>query len=104
MDMNEPRTIICGTHGEVGYGLVCCHLFAQSQQSDAIPQTFYMGNPEDTDSEGTENTCIWCSECDEVLQLEGDWNDVSESFANPNIVCEFCLSRIMDNNVRGSDL
>jgi hypothetical protein len=104
MNIDERRTIICGTHGEVDYGLVCCHLFARSQQPDGTPLTFYVGESEDTDSEGTDSTCIWCSECDKVLQLEGDWNDASEAFANPSVVCEFCLTKIMESNVRGSDL
>lgn len=104
MDSHERRTIHCSTHGEVGYGLVCCHLFAWSLQSNAPPLIFYIGDSDDSDAEATENACIWCSQCDDVLQLEGDWNDASEAFANPSIVCTFCLARIMENNICGSDL
>jgi len=91
----------CGTHGTLGYGLVCQHLSARLQQPDAEPLTYYVGESDPDDPERTNKTCIWCAQCDAVLAREGDWTDAATDFADPQIACDACLAEVTARNMRG---
>ena len=91
----------CGTHGTLGYGLVCQHLSAHLKQPDAEPVTYYLGESDPDDPERTDKTCIWCAQCDAVLAREGDWTDAATDFADPQIACDACLAEVTARNMRG---
>ncbi len=40
----------------------------------------------------------WCQKCDDVLEQTGTWNDLSEKFASPIVICEGCFETIRERN------
>jgi len=44
----------------------------------------------------------WCCARDEVLMREGAWNDISEAFARPKLICEFCFAAAKQKHGGGS--
>ena len=92
--MSETDKVVdCRHHGLQGPAYVCQHLDLE------IPRGFVEGfDPDDVESELHQ---AWCRECDVVLMAEGDWNDVSEGFAKPRLICRACYLQIKRLN-RGS--
>lgn len=90
--MNEPDegTVECPEHGTQGPAYVCRHLNLET------PVGFVEGY--DPDDPGGQLYQAWCHACDEVLMREGDWNDASEAFAQPGLVCRACYREMRDLN------
>jgi hypothetical protein len=42
----------------------------------------------------------WCARCEEVRAAEGDWNERSEAWADPTVVCHQCYDAIRARNAR----
>jgi hypothetical protein len=40
----------------------------------------------------------WCSECENIRLIEGEWNDKSELFAGVMVICEGCFNEIRIRN------
>lgn len=86
-DLNEQIT--CERHGESHATFVCGHLpgslgagfFVAEESADPRPDA-------------------WCQRCDEVVASRGDWDDVSEAFADVTVVCAGCYDEIRKDNTR----
>ena len=89
----------CHCHGESDYGLVCIHL--DEQKDDASPLKYYWGESEPTDASRSEVENVWCEACDEILISENEWNEVSEGYADIQVVCLACLAEIKSRNIQG---
>lgn len=88
--MSSIRVVECETHGPQSAAFVCRHL------NLTVPVGFVEGfDPDDPD---TPSYHAWCSACDEVLMAEGEWNDRSEEFAAPRLVCRACYEQMRDFN------
>jgi hypothetical protein len=88
------RVISCGTHGEVLPAFVCCHLVQESDRPLGFVEPDVDPNDVDDDLQA------WCGACDLMLQREGEWNDVSEGYANIRLVCEFCFAKLRETHHR----
>ncbi|GAA5218506.1 DUF6882 domain-containing protein [Corallincola platygyrae] len=87
---DEQNKMECSTHGKNSTTFICHHL------SEGENLGFHMGfDPDDPDALYPD---AWCDKCDEVLEKEGEWNDVSEAFANIKMVCSGCYQEIRERN------
>jgi hypothetical protein len=93
--MKDPRgpRVECPEHGDQGPAFVCRHLNLRE------PVGFVEGYDPDDPDEGLFQA--WCSACDEILVQEGEWNDRSEAFAGPRLVCRACYREMKALNRRG---
>ena len=83
-------TVECPQHGTQGSAFICRHLNLETRVG------FVEGyDPDDT---GGQLYQAWCHECDEVLMREGDWNERSEAFARPRLVCRACYRQMRELN------
>lgn len=84
--------IECSEHGIQEETFVCCHL-AESLQSDERIGFYYSDEPRGD---------AWCSACEKVRISEGgdtgDWNDVSEAFAQIRLLCGACYDKVKHQN------
>ncbi len=87
---DERNKVECSTHGKTSATFICHHL------SEGENLGFHMGfDPEDEDDLYPD---AWCDKCDEILEREGEWNDVSEAFAKIKMVCAGCYQDIREKN------
>ena len=72
---------------------VCQHILQTLR--DGIPRGFW------SSSESPENPRpdSWCSECEEVANAAGGWDDESEAFAGVSLLCGSCYDRAKRMNV-----
>jgi hypothetical protein len=83
----------CAIHGRQSAAFVCRHLNLETRVG------FVEGyDPNDPD---TASNQAWCAECDRLLVEEGEWNDRSESFAQPRLVCRACYNAMKRLNLGG---
>lgn len=80
----------CFEHGTEGAAFVCRHLNLE------IPVGFVESH--DPDDPDVNRYQAWCHACDEVLVREGEWNDASEAFAQPRLVCRACYREMRELN------
>lgn len=93
-DESSERVVECPAHGKQGPAYVCRHLNLDE------PVGFVEGY--DPAHPVQELFQAWCSECDAVLEREGDWNERAEAFAGIRLVCRVCYGRMKSLN-RGVD-
>jgi len=101
MSESDHKTIICGTHGNVDYGLLCCHLKKMIVEGDPKNVKYFFADAEKTE-EVTDKECIWCEDCDKLLRSEGYWSERATEYADPGILCEFCIYKFKSNNKQGN--
>jgi hypothetical protein len=90
MSDDDDSGVLCHTHGAQSATLICRHLLSNGM-TEALG--FFEANAESTqDTNDLRNA--WCKDCDRILSEEGEWNDRSEAFARPEIVCEECFEEI----------
>ena len=88
MEFPENRSLDCSTHGKQRPAFVCQHLAAASESQRGLG--FFQ--PAVIDLSQWDAYNAWCSACDEILsQQHGEWNDISEAFAKPKLICLGCL-------------
>jgi hypothetical protein len=87
---NSENEIECGTHGTRTVTFVCNHLVHGEKLG------FNCGYGEDEPDAIYPDA--WCDECEKVLNIEGEWNDKSESFADIKIVCSSCYEDLRERN------
>jgi hypothetical protein len=98
---DDDRKILCGTHGMVDRAFVCGHLFARAIGQTHEPLTYFIAEADESNEDEIEEECVWCAACDAVLRSAGDWTDEATAFADVHVVCEFCLAKILEQNVPG---
>ncbi len=91
---DDSRALVeCSVHGSERPAFVCRHLDLTSRVG--FVEGFDPQNPE------TDLYQAWCHACDAVLEEEGEWNDRSEAFAQPRMVCRGCYREMKALNRRG---
>jgi len=80
----------CDTHGSSNATFICQHL--ASGEGLGFNLGYDPDNPDELCSDA------WCNKCEEVLDVEGEWNDKSEAFADIKVMCEHCYEDIRDKN------
>ena len=88
--MGDPtKRMECSRHGEGYATFVCKHLV------DGTGIGFVFGDTQDPRPDA------WCNQCDEVLLREGgEWDEVSEGFAQVTALCSGCYDEIRARNQR----
>lgn len=86
----EFEKVECCKHGLQQATFVCQHL-SQSLKT-GNPCGFHCADPEELRSDA------WCDECNEVLILEGEWNDKSAKFAGVKLLCGQCYDLVRSMN------
>lgn len=80
----------CGAHGERAATFLCKHLVESESKG------FNVGyDPEHPNNLYPD---AWCNECEAVLEQEGEWNDISEKFADIKMLCSCCYLDIRKRN------
>ena len=92
---DESRLVECGTHGTVSPAYVCCHLVKGAVHALGFNEP----ELEPDDPEGQ----AWCNACEAVLDREGEWNEVSEAFADIKLICEFCFAALRNKHLKSSE-
>ena len=84
----------CAVHGIRKPAFVCQHLskftkigFYESELGTDDPNY----DPE-FESQG------WCQQCENIRAAQHGWNDISEDFAKPKLICEGCFQEIKNAN------
>lgn len=89
--MNDSeQKVCCETHGSGTATFLCKHLLEGEKRGFHVgydPKQPYALYPD-----------AWCDECDTVLDKEGEWNEVSENFADVKMVCSDCYQEIRERN------
>ncbi|CAL2063581.1 DUF6882 domain-containing protein [Tenacibaculum sp. 190524A05c] len=90
----KQRTVDCGIHGKRRPAFVCQHLNLTERKGFHESFDTFRGMDLDND----DDFGAWCNECELVRDKEGEWNDVSESYAEIQLVCEECYFELKDFN------
>ena len=90
----QEGLIDCPEHGAERPAFVCRHLGLDTRVG------FVEGY--DPDDPEVELYQAWCRSCDAVLEEEGEWNDRSEAFARPRLVCRACYRAMREANRRAT--
>jgi hypothetical protein len=96
--MSNSEKVNCKKHGLMDYALVCHHLVNQELSDSKVE---YFAGEDSGNSEESEVENLWCKSCDDFLIEQGEWNDASEAFADPKVVCIVCLQKIKKRNIEG---
>jgi hypothetical protein len=91
MPNDDARTVECTLHGAQKPAFVCQHL-------NLVDRVGFIEGF-DPDSPDEVSFHAWCSDCDAVLIEEGDWNDRSEAFAKPRLICRACYAAMKQLNM-----
>lgn len=83
----DEHYVECHLHGKQQATYVCQHI-VQSLQ-DQQPRGFW------SSEESPENPRpdSWCSDCEDMVNKIGEWNDESEAFAGVKLICGACYDR-----------
>ena len=92
--LKEKYTVTCGAHGARRAAFVCQHLNGDTYTG------FHEPFESDPLIEADDDYQAWCDECEKVRLREGEWNDVSEGFANIRLICDQCFFQIKARNTR----
>ncbi|MEZ0183782.1 hypothetical protein AB9T89_16180 [Flavobacterium oncorhynchi] len=90
------RKVECSNHGLRNNAFVCQHLV--NSEFPGFWEPFDSDSTKEYD-DGELNA--WCDKCDKILVEQGEWNDVSEEFAQIQLICEVCFFELKELN-RGS--
>ncbi|GAA5441897.1 hypothetical protein Misp06_00058 [Microbulbifer sp. NBRC 101763] len=88
--LNKNSRMECTKHGLQKPAFICSHL------QHGVNLGFIEAN-DNPDPEFPFREA-WCHECDTVLMAEGEWNDISEGYAQIMAICEGCLNEIQVRN------
>jgi hypothetical protein len=91
-NLKEKYTVTCGIHGARRPAFVCRHLSKDKYTG------FHEPFESDASVDADEELQAWCDECEKVRLREGEWNDVSEAFANIRLICDQCFFVIKAKN------
>ena len=85
---DEKQYVECCEHGKQQATYVCQHTL-QSLVDDK-PRGFWSSE----ESKENPRPDSWCSECEDIVNQVGEWNDESEKFAGVKLVCGACYDRV----------
>lgn len=87
---DQNKLVECARHGEGTATFVCTHV------RRGVACGFF------DSGESPENPFpdAWCAGCEEVRTREGEWNDVSEEFAQVGLLCSGCYLEARQRNRR----
>ena len=90
---DESKYIECSEHGKQQATYVCQHIV--QSLLDRKPRGFWWS------SECSENPRpdAWCSECEDLVNRVGEWNDESEGFAGVKLLCAACYDQAKEMNL-----
>ena len=89
--MNDSENKIeCSEHGTSFATFVCNHL----TKGEKIG--FNIGYDPDNPDEIYPDA--WCNKCEEILESEGEWNEISEKYADIKVLCSQCYLEIRESN------
>jgi hypothetical protein len=84
------KKVECGKHGSSAATFVCQHLASGEKLG------FNVGyDPEFPDDLYPD---AWCNECEKMLESEGEWNEVSEKYADIKLLCSQCYEDLREKN------
>lgn len=86
--MKRGAPVSCARHGEGVATFVCRHL------SSTVGAGFFTAG----DFEAHARPDAWCARCEEVVDAEDGWNDVSEAFAAFEWRCSGCYDELRARN------
>lgn len=82
------KKVECGKHGLSAATFVCQHLASGEKLG------FNVGyDPEFLDDLYPD---AWCNECEKMLESEGEWNEVSEKYADIKLLCSQCYEDLRE--------
>ncbi len=88
--LNKNSVMECERHGINKPSFICKHL--QHGVGIGFNEPNEEPDPEYPFKEA------WCNECDTVLMEQGEWNDISEGYAEVMAICEGCFNEIKERN------
>jgi len=92
--LNPDSRMQCRDHGIQRPTIICSHLQYGECLGFNVPDRLPAGPM-------AWLPMAWCDACDSVLREEGGWNDRSESFASPKMMCAACFEIIRQRNLPG---
>lgn len=88
MENDEDAQVVeCALHGPQQATFVCRHV-VQSLRDDQ-PRGFWTSEV----SLDNPRPDAWCTECEELVNRVGEWNDATEAFAGVTLLCGACYDR-----------
>ena len=87
----------CESHGASRTAFVCQHL---NKNTHTGFHEAFESNPL---IEPDDDYQAWCDECEKMRQQEGEWNDVSEGFAEIRLICDQCFFEIKSRNATSEE-
>lgn len=88
--LDKDSKMECPKHGLQKPTFICKHL----QYGEGVG--FF--EPEEAPDPEWPFKNAWCVECEAIAIEQGEWNDVSESFAQVMPICEGCYEEIKSRN------
>lgn len=92
-DSLKERAVTCESHGTSRAAFVCQHLNKNTYTG------FHEAFGSNPLIEPDDDYQAWCDECEKIRLQEGEWNDVSESFAKIRLICDQCFFEIKRRNL-----
>ena len=89
-EANE-KFVECSTHGKQQATFVCQHIILSLQ--DGKPRGFWSAETEELRPDS------WCSECEDLVNEVGEWNDETEAFAGVSLLCGACYDKAKAMNL-----
>ena len=91
----KDRYVQCGEHDYKRRAFICRHLNKKTKVGFEESFETY----ENMELFDDDDLQAWCSECEQVRQKEGEWNDKSMEFAQIKVVCEDCYFEMKELNL-----
>ena len=88
----DHRIVECSEHGEQQATFVCQHVVQTLR--DGVLRGFYSAE----ESPDNSRPDSWCSECEDLVNRLGEWNDESEAFAHVTVICGCCYDQAKTMN------
>ncbi len=91
---DEAQYVECCEHGKQQATYVCQHVVQSLVEK--TPRGFWWS----TENPDNPRPDAWCTECEELVNRVGEWNDETEEFAGVKLLCGACYDRAKEMNVK----
>ena len=95
-EMSDLGVVYCPQHGKTRPAFVCHHLV------NGVSRGFLTPNLAGISKHDADELQAWCSDCERVRHGQGEWNDISEGYANITMICEGCFDAARERNEVGA--